>query len=1582
MSKQRWQPSDKPGSSVPPARSAGSGKRMARWREKGEGPRGPTKSNFRMFASLFSLAMVLALIVAAILVLRPLPKPELVIISAEYRVPLIEPNAFALVDAKAISEESRLFDLRVADDDSLNFVEMSAVVSQLSDLKPRGSWFGTEPTTALVYVNAMGVAVWDDTTHKAVPYILPNDFEIPTKLEGGGLMQAVKVREIVDKLVRSTADRKVLVLDCQRVDTVWPLGVLTNQFVESVRDEVNSLKADERAGLYVLASCSPGEVTWVDRSVGHSSFARFFIEAFHGNADKEGDRDGYVSLGELESYLSRHVRDWARQRADIQTPVLLTKDDRTAPEDVRLVAIPWGIAPPAFKAAPVEAAFLDKLRTGWKDYYTLGQESPPPWRYAPQHWRLFEETLLRAEDFYRAGDLAAADQELSAIGRRQTDIKGANPARVEGSGFSLPMDRFLAANAPATEKAPEEAIASFQTLVERLISGSETFASFAKSAKGAPLLDRTPPIEVQLAMQLSELPGIEDRATDARGQIQRRMNAEEAAVAEGIWAPEVTIWLRPHLNEADLGRRFLEDKFFAAKGSTVPVESQTGAISERLVDDLYGRAKDRAAVLAQAMALREEVLAELPHINRLASRRPWGAAWQKSDEPFRQSAYQSIDRIVRGLASLNRQLSGDRATLEKSRDKIDEDVVAISQTVTDLRKSHTDLLEIVAAEARQLGKSSAPSPTEIVWRRVNEVCLVPFPTNPDNPTESARTRVNLIARICEPVMQAGEGAPSESGRTVGNIDEIKIADRRERVLRVAKLAQELFSVGVDLAAPAEQSDLGSVQNPTQLGGYVGSWWRQIRELAVADKVDPHRRDQLFQADTARRLLEGYVSPTEGPNPSSQLRRLNVADFLAWQATRMAEDFWAASPGQSKHYFDIASQSYLERARSLHPALDASYISVGDRIRELNRLASEIHLDADRSSVRFTVQDEEPVNITPALPHNLPAGIAGLFAEMNPGGIPFRQESTGKFLISKGDSSEGNATFTASLNFRGHHSSSPITIALADAENGPTVIYEDKLPPTGIYSLRLADSDKSDLKLLFVLDCSRSMRSSAGKSGQSRIEGLRTVLTQFANETPENAIDAGIRWFGSKAKDNELQLGLEDTTKKLNVEPFAPSTFRDNIPNAERDLGSYTPLIYSLIKAKDDFADVPEGNRQIVLISDGMDNRIDAKIQDIKKKVADAPTRDRQISEIIKKASGEVIAAYQGTGIKINTIGFFFEGEASFLKEVAEGTGGRYTSIDESPNQLLTELTRLTNLLRYTAVNKSNDVSVPEPPAKLQTLATEFPIPPGFHEVRITDPQGKLATDFQIRVRPGDLHELIYSGRQIHYVDDLLDGGKSAKGPVVRILRSSPAGKNVELEFAVFKIDDHLWEPTAIHVSVTPDGSDRRYSFHQLAPNLGGKHVPAWRLVLEDWPADSRKGAIDVSWAESPTPIEVDLAQPNAGEKISAGISMGRPKYLDPPPEVKAGTKVSLKLSFEENVRPDMNEWSIVPEGKIRWARQVYDNTSGIYTGYFVIEGVSRLSRLNIYPPSKPTDSTIIKNTKFTISTPAVNLSPRPSGAGP
>lgn len=1547
MSKQRWQRSGENGDRA--ARPANESRRTARWRQKADGPVGPSKSNLRLFGGLFSLAIVISLIVAAILVLRPLPTPHLTLIAAEYRTPLIDANAFALADAAALSQSSSLFDAHPTDANSLNFEEMTALVAGLADIAPRRGWFASQPTTAIVYVTALGLAIWDENAGRAVPYILPDDFEIPTKLEGGGLGKAIPVKDLIDSLARARADQKILVLDCQRMNSLWSLGVLTNEFVESVEAELAQVDPTRRRGISVLTSCSRGEVTWVDRSVGRSVFGRFFSVGMNGAADKEGNRDGYVSLAEIETYLAKHVGDWARQRADIQTPRLVAKDDATTSDRVRLVALPWSSQPTTAAAPAADPALLDRLRAGWQDYFTLARQTPAPWRFAPQQWRLYEETLLRAESFYQAADLTATDNELSTLARRRSEIEAASPTYANDQGYSLAMDRFL-------RKGAEDPSTPQQALVDDLLRG-ENFDSIRERAGQTALIDRVPPIELYLALQLATPPPSVDRAAAARALVRRRVSAEEASLAGNAWAPEVTPWLRSHLAEADQGRRMVEDKFLAFGRSPIPVGSQQGELADDRVDAIYERASQNGRSLARALALREQLLAELPTSNQFVGRRPWGTPWQKADDEFRSATYDLFDKVVRGLARLNRRLSGNPTT--KKRDDVDTEVAAIEQTVADIEESQAAFRDRIAAEMRERGRSPVPAETEIVWRRISDLLLVPVPANPEDPADSARTRVNLLARVCEPVSQAGEVPVAAAGREVGNIDRIDPVERLARTRRLAELSSEFFQVGVGLSAPSEAVDLSTVQSPAHLGAFVGNWWRQLRELAVSRQIAPDRREDLFQADTARRLMEGSVTRADVLSPTVALRRLNLADFFSWQASRAAEDFWAGQPGQNRDYFDIAATAYLERARGYHPAGEAAYASVFDRIAELRRMSGEIKVSADPSRVRFTVRDEESVRTQVDLPATLPAGIAGLAGVMQPNTLPLRTASAGEFVIGRGTSQEGTATLTAALAYRGHRASADVPIVLADDENGPTVLYKDDRGPVGHYSLRLAESEKSDLKLLFVLDCSRSMGDPAANTEpkQAKKDLLLSVLGDFANQTPRGAFATGIRLFGSQIKEENASAAYKDTVRVLDISSFDPDTFHAHTPTDDAFVGPFTPLFQALIEAKKDFDSVPNGDRQIVVISDGKDNWVDQG------KRAGIP---------------EIRDAFQGTGIKINTVGFFLNDDATQLEGIAQVTGGRFIKIDRTTN-LLAELMGLTGQLNYSATSIADGGRTPDPAARLQTRPTEYELNPGFFEVRVTDSRGQKAADpFSIRVRPGDLHELIYQGRRIRYVDDQIEKGTVVKGPqgtVLQILRSRPAAKGVELVFTLFRPEEPVWQPPSLRVLVTPEGSNRTYAFQQLPPNVPRQRAPTWSLSLEDWPADARSANLVVSWSDEEKPIDLEVNQVESGGKVAEGVLMGRPRYQEPPENVRVGTTAIIKMSFDAPVRLRMTEWAMVPEGRIRQARQIYDVDSGIYTGYFALEGVERAGRVRIYQPIDAKEETRIE-TRFQITSPTVNAANR------
>src|SRR5262249_20829032 len=161
------------------------------------------------------------------------------------------------------------------------------------------SLFAWRKSTDFVYVNAPGIAIFDGSQGQMVPYLLPNDFVVHWSGESAVREHALPVSLLLENLAKSKSDHKVLVLDCQHIDHLWGEGVLANQFVESVTVLLQR-SAERYPGLFVICSCSAGEVAWSDPGTRHSAFAHALLEGFEGNADScAGNQDGRITLDEL-----------------------------------------------------------------------------------------------------------------------------------------------------------------------------------------------------------------------------------------------------------------------------------------------------------------------------------------------------------------------------------------------------------------------------------------------------------------------------------------------------------------------------------------------------------------------------------------------------------------------------------------------------------------------------------------------------------------------------------------------------------------------------------------------------------------------------------------------------------------------------------------------------------------------------------------------------------------------------------------------------------------------------------------------------------------------------------------------------------------------------------------------------------------------------------------------------------------------------------------------------------------------------------------------------------------------------------
>ena len=357
--------------------------------------------------------------------LRPVARPGLILICSAGEGPLLSLDSCAEQDAAAMAALTNVFDVSQATAESQSSAELQSLVDSLPGIAGRTRWFHWQRTATVVYVNAPGVAI-PEKDGRLSAWILPDDF--PMEEAGGRFRRdlAVSVENLLEQIQRLPTDQQLLVLDCQRMESLWPQGILVNQFVDAVREHLAE-HAERYRSIHVLCSCSPGEVAWTDETAGQSVFGRAFVRGLAGAADTAGRADGRISLEELTDFVQRNVDSWVREnRADRQRPLLLTPAG--AAESVVLAAINPSTeliadspdrTPPGPRAVSRAEA---RLQAGWTEYARMRRQQPHPAQSVPHLWRELESALLRSEAFYRAGRAAALQNELQKMDRRLAEL--------------------------------------------------------------------------------------------------------------------------------------------------------------------------------------------------------------------------------------------------------------------------------------------------------------------------------------------------------------------------------------------------------------------------------------------------------------------------------------------------------------------------------------------------------------------------------------------------------------------------------------------------------------------------------------------------------------------------------------------------------------------------------------------------------------------------------------------------------------------------------------------------------------------------------------------------------------------------------------------------------------------------------------------------------------------------------------------------------------------------------------------------------------------------------------------------------
>ncbi len=378
-------------------------------------------------AAWLALALLLVAGFVVWLVWTPLRTPFLVATVTNYGPP-ISPNAWAREDVERFHGLDQAEVLKCSE---VPWESSETGVRELRrqlDSAPPG---GPDKNLVIVYLSMHGAV-----NAAGEPCLLPPG------ASASDSSQWLRVRELLDDLFgqgqtgsRGDKVRKLLVLDANRMDANWRLGLLYNGFADRLPLVVEEANIPN---LVVLSSAGPGQIGWAAPELTGSVFGYFFWQGLKGAADveKTGNGDRIVSLRELYDYLQAHVGQWVREnRSDIQRPLLLPDT-----VDFPLVHARSRDTTVLPEPEPARDARWSEVSALWQLHEQLRRQVPDRWN--PLGWAECQHKLLRLEQLLEAGK--AYEAEFSDTRKELESLTGTlaqGPPRQELAMHSLPLAR-------------------------------------------------------------------------------------------------------------------------------------------------------------------------------------------------------------------------------------------------------------------------------------------------------------------------------------------------------------------------------------------------------------------------------------------------------------------------------------------------------------------------------------------------------------------------------------------------------------------------------------------------------------------------------------------------------------------------------------------------------------------------------------------------------------------------------------------------------------------------------------------------------------------------------------------------------------------------------------------------------------------------------------------------------------------------------------------------------------------------------------------------------------------------------------
>ncbi len=1397
------------------------------------------------------------------LLFKAVKTPLIVVAGTEYEWPL-PPNAWAREDVDRFQE---------LHGKTIDVVEVSADwnagENALLDFKERLSQAilrRSGASAVMIYISMHGVVDGNGN-----PCLIP---------PGGSPLDDtswIRVRTLLDAIKnlppKTSELEKILILDCNRIQTNWSLGVLDNTFAGSLKKEV--LKAEVK-NLVVLNSVSPGQVGWSGRELGGSAFGHFFHLALTGKAD--ANRDRRITVDELYKYLQLEVNEWAiSHRGAPQEPMLIPE----AGAHRRFVV--WApanddVSQPFVPDPRVSLAELQEL---WKGHDALRTRKAI--RYAPVKFQSIQNRLLWLEQLNQAGraysnrayelkDELKDDLETVRAGSLETGgenvLAKAHSALQESLGISQPDTTSPGADGSGA-LLPNEFV--FSQHWQRTVASDEGASSEPERAKAF--------ADVLAVLKLGEKVAVPN---DER----------------------VASWIRRSVAKGDRERRLAEDALLAG-------DFEQAVEKSKEADRAYISAQEFAEQVADAYELRDQALAELPYLSKWLIEGPL----DHGDASAAETAQVKLLQLIDDLTLLGEQLSQPdylpsenlvsvRDNVDWLRELFDTDVMKLTGDERWTPETHQRMQAVLATPLIEASQR---------YKLLSSFSSKEVPTGPSPGERLSLDGVNSMERrrmpkhpavqlLITPLVVTASTASGGNRTLEESSDSFRVTTKSDTEVDPTALTWAKQGEAVRKRLQ-ELPNIYRKSGPTAGGDAMAEW--------QATLVVQSRQERLARSAAA------WVRPRKF-DPVAHRRSFDKQSLLLWHAERTLQDFRGPIGLQNESFFRVAARQYLQ---------DMSLY--GDEVPALARRSNELQTQLEDANFSLEIQIENVLLVDPTdsvqtqlilRPGNSRSAVASgrmsLFVRSADQrlAVQFEASSNGDGRDAASDDSlrgvvafpltekvslelrgDQLAVYGPRLDvvaaFRGHEVTAPW---LVQTIGGVTVDFE--IPAEMRTTVRVKGTRRQRKSFVFVLDCSDSMKQKTGveATDSQRIQrlelaksALQGMLDQLAGESDTRV---GVRFFGHRVGWSTTEpvrvLRRQDYAKLIPPE-LAPSEdvelilplgrFDSLLAGQVEELFSsvapwgQTPLYRALVDAIGDFEkDDPDTEKHIIVITDGVNYQF-------------TPSASGQFEAPRPVSINDVVAAWKKQTPFIHLVGFGIPeqevpaAERAYRDLIARTSGTYETSAAEA-QLLLRKLDQLLAKSTYEILDVSGEnVAVPiERDGNLADAAAAAPLGQTLAIRPAPQAAGNYTVVCQqlresILLRGGEAaeFELSADGRRLESLSYLTGsprfGQLVARGTTVGdqfgVHRPVIENDGVRFEFSLQNPRQRFTaRPAEIWIEVTPLDSDDKsvsspYTFYDgvFASDVP---VPLLRWLAKGWPDQAPKLRVDCWYKTTPTPADV------------------------------------------------------------------------------------------------------------------------------